>query len=274
MRQLFSGKRFFIYLPIVFVLLIASDLGSLRNNPDNSAIVNSGIKSAARFSLLQLASPTFDTGLFSGRAVATNVPTSPTSTREYRKIRVTPNYVPDESQKSVPLASHQAANVPSLAEFVDQVASGDTNIPRGLYVDGLMALPIVQQPDGDSAYIDLGDQTATQFQLASPYGNVGLLAHNYLAGKLFFDLNKGQELVLVYGDGHTQSFRVSEIDDYQRLDPTDLNSDFVELATQQKVSAAQVFTRFYEIPGDLTLQTCIAHDGQSSWGVRFIVASP
>jgi hypothetical protein len=169
----------------------------------------------------------------------------------------------------------RAISLPSFSDFISSISStGNPRRLEGLYVSGLMALHVVQQPQGEGAYIDQEEQTATQFQLANPYGAIGLLAHNYLAGQYFLDLEAGQQIYLVFGDHHVQTYRVSEIDDFQRLSPEDLSSDFLELASGKELTADDVFARFYENPDVLTLQTCIARGGQSDWGVRFIMAEP
>lgn len=159
-----------------------------------------------------------------------------------------------------------------LDAFVRQVSNGQAGVVTGLYVDGVMELRVVQQPSGNPAFISTEDQTATQFQSATPFNVVGLLAHNFLAGKDFFRLQAGQDLILVYGDGSLQHYRISEIGDYQRLTLSDLRSDFIELSNNQKLTTDQVFAKYYQQPNRLTLQTCIEHDGVWDWGVRFITA--
>jgi len=59
----------------------------------------------------------------------------------------------------------------------------------------------------------------TQFSLPSQFGNVGLLAHNTLSGKFFFQLEVGQEVRLVYGDGRVEYFVIQRILQYQALQP-------------------------------------------------------
>ena len=70
-----------------------------------------------------------------------------------------------------------------------------------MYIPDVLALPVVQQPAGDAGYVSDHDNEATQFAMASQYGNIGLLAHNYLSGRLFSRLAIGEEVRLVYGDG-------------------------------------------------------------------------
>jgi len=170
------------------------------------------------------------------------------------------------------LAKQQS--LPSLEQFASQVADGQADVLRGVYAAGVMALEIIQQPPGDVSFVseDLG--IATEFQSAAVYGVVGLLAHNFLSGELFHHLVPEQEITLVYGDGSLQKYRVTEIADFERINPADLKSDFRHLASDQLRSVEEVFYDFYSGDPHLTLQTCIEKDGDWSWGVRFILAEP
>jgi hypothetical protein len=167
-----------------------------------------------------------------------------------------------------------SATFPSLAEFIAQTANGEAGALSGLYADGLLALRIVQQPPGEPSFISTDEGTATQFQTPSLFGVVGLLAHNFLSGRDFLRLSPRQEIALVYGDRHIQRYRVSQIADFQRLNPADLSSNFLDLAAGQELTTEQVFASFYQGKPHLTLQTCIQRNGDWSWGVRFIVAEP
>lgn len=164
--------------------------------------------------------------------------------------------------------------IPSLGDFVEQVVDGQAGVITGIYAAGVLALRIVQQPEGDVAYISEEDGSATQFQSAAMYGIVGLLAHNFLSGELFYNLRDGQEITLVYGDGSLQNYRINAIDDFERLVNADLQSDFRDLRAGQVRTVDDVFFDYYSGEPHLTLQTCIEKDGVWNWGVRFIVAQP
>jgi hypothetical protein len=170
--------------------------------------------------------------------------------------------------------SGQVNALPALDDFIQQVADGQMDVLRGVYVAGVMALRIVEQPDGDVAFISEEDGTATHFQSAAVYGVVGLLAHNFLSGALFHDLTLDQEVTLIYDDGRLENYRISRIADFERLTISDLQSDFRSLATDQISTVEDVFFDFYGGEPHLTLQTCIEKDGIWNWGVRFIVAEP
>lgn len=164
--------------------------------------------------------------------------------------------------------------LPDLPGFAQSVENGDANALRGVYADGLFALPVVQQPSNNAGYVSTAPDTLTQFSLAAQYGNVGLLAHNYLGGREFYLLMPGQPIELIYGDGHIASFMVSSIHRYQATAPTSMNSDFVDLDTNEYLTANQLFSRMYMGPSHVTFQTCITRNGNSSWGRLFVVALP
>lgn len=73
--------------------------------------------------------------------------------------------------------------------------------PRPLVVVLPGAHYIVEQQDGGGRmYVSNNPRSVTQFTDASWYGTIGLLAHDYLAGKSFKTLRNGSKVVLVYGD--------------------------------------------------------------------------
>jgi hypothetical protein len=137
-----------------------------------------------------------------------------------------------------------------------------------------MALAIVQQPMGNPGYVSTAESVATQFSIATEVGNVGLLAHNTLAGSSFSNIKQGDLIVLVYGDGHMESFMANSIQRYQALNPLSPYSQFSDLETQTKLSAEELFNKVYRGEYHLTLQTCIENNGNASWGRLFITATP
>lgn len=101
--------------------------------------------------------------------------------------------------------------VPELASFVAPFVNGDANVLRAAYANGLFALPVVHQTCSTAGYVSSDDNTLTQFQLAAQFGTVGLLAHNYESGQVFFQLLPGQNIQLIYGDGRIASYWVTHI---------------------------------------------------------------
>ena len=172
------------------------------------------------------------------------------------------------------LAGGNNATLPSFADFSKTVQNGQSEELRGVYVANVLALPIVQQPSGNAGYVSNNNNEATQFRMASQFGNVGLLAHNYLSGKSFSGLAVGQEIILVYGNGRVENFVVKEVLKYQALQPNSPYSSFRSLDKDETLTAEQMFKRAYFGDRHVTLQTCIDAEGNASWGRLFVIAVP
>ena len=172
------------------------------------------------------------------------------------------------------LAIGDATLLPAFADFSKSVQNGQKDILRGIYVTDALALPVIQQPASSAGYVSNKDGEATQFGMASQYGNIGLLAHNHLAGKSFSQLMIGQEVRLVYGDGHVEYFVITEILKYQALQPTSPYSSFKNLNKEETLTAEQMFKRVYLGDHHVTFQTCIEANGNLSWGRLFVIAVP
>ncbi|HXQ36073.1 MAG TPA: hypothetical protein VN843_18805 [Anaerolineales bacterium] len=166
------------------------------------------------------------------------------------------------------------APLPGFSDFSKTVQNGKANILGGVYVPNVLAFPIVQQPSGNAAYVSSNDGQVTQFAMASQYGNVGLLAHNYLSGRVFSQLAVGQEVRLVYGDGKVEYFIVKEVLQYQAIQPNSPWSSFRDLKDDTILTAEQMFKHVYAGDRHVTFQTCIYSEGISSWGRLFVVAVP
>lgn len=161
-----------------------------------------------------------------------------------------------------------------LLEFAEKLIDGESNVIKGLYVENVFAYPVTQQPGGQAAYVSSEDGVVTDFAMASKYGVTGLLAHNYLAGKEFYNLKLGEIIQVVYGDGEIRLYRVTKIHRFQALQPNSPNSQFINLETNEKISSTQLFKRVYMGAHHLTMQTCIQNDAEDSWGRLFIIADP
>jgi hypothetical protein len=155
------------------------------------------------------------------------------------------------------------------------ISSEAGTVLREISIKNAAALPVVQQPKGNTNYVSSKDGEVTQFASAALYGNIGLLAHNYLSGSSFSQLDVGHKVRLTYEDGKVKDFIVTEILRYQALDPKSPYSSFQNLSNENEIlTVRQMFDRAYLGDHHLTLQTCIAADGISSWGRLFIIASP
>lgn len=166
------------------------------------------------------------------------------------------------------------SNLPGFADFSESIRNGEADILRGVYVQNILALPVVQQPADQPYYVSNRDGEATQFSMASRYGNIGLLAHNTLSGRSFSGLAIGQEVRLVYGDGRVENFILTEILQFQALEPESVNSSFRNLNKDEILSAGEMFNRAYVGERRVVFQTCIAAQGNASWGRLFVVGIP
>jgi len=172
------------------------------------------------------------------------------------------------------LAMSNTTTLPSFTDFSKTVQNGQADVLRGAYVSNVLALPIVQQPSGNAGYVSNNTGEATQFRMASQFGNVGLLAHNHLSGKSFSQLAVGQEVRLVYGDGRVEYFVVKEVLKYQALQPNSPYSSFRNLDKDETLTAEQMFKRVYFGDRHLTFQTCIEAEENLSWRRLFVIAVP
>jgi hypothetical protein len=167
-----------------------------------------------------------------------------------------------------------SASTPDLTSFVDSVKDGQAGILRGVYIQGLFALRVVQQPPNNPAYVSVSQGVVTEFHSAKDVGNFGLLAHNYLAGKDFHLLSKNQEVYVIFGDGKIEKYRVKKILRYQTFEPKSTTSNFIDLDSGERLSSTQLFAKVYKGARHLTFQTCIDKDGELSWGRLFVIAEP
>ena len=118
----------------------------------------------------------------------------------------------------------------------------------------MFSFSIVQQPN-NAAYVSPAENAVTQFSLASS-GNVGLLAHDYLAGETFDDLAIGDYIALTYSD-RIELFKVRDIKRYYALEPLGLYGEFKDAATGEWFTSDRLTRQMY-IGGSnrLILQTC------------------
>ena len=165
-------------------------------------------------------------------------------------------------------------DLPVLKDFAHAVSNGRPEQLRGAYATGIFADRVVQQPSNDPTFVSPRQHILTQFSAAAASGSTGLLAHNHLSGANFARLEVGQSVILVYGDGSLNLYAVTAVYRFQARQPENPQSDFVDLVDGTSWSAAATFQRLYSRPGALVLQTCIAADGNRSWGRLFVVAEP
>jgi hypothetical protein len=150
----------------------------------------------------------------------------------------------------------------------------DAQLIRRVLVPKLFSYAVVQQPESNPYYVSSSKELVTEFSLAREFNNIGLLAHNNLAGKSFKHLKPGQDIYVVHKNGHTDRYIVSNIYRFQALESTNTGSRFVDLDTGENLTANEVFTKMYTGVPHLTFQTCIYAEGDSSWGRLFVIAVP
>lgn len=131
-----------------------------------------------------------------------------------------------------------------------------------LVAQGHFAFPIVQQPKSNPWYVSPYPNEITQFSKAT---NVTLLAHNYLAGEEFYELEIGDRL-FIQNDSHLSGYSVYAIDYYEIINP----KLYRNLETGKVLGANSIIERYYR-DTDLTLQTCIERGGNYKWGIMFVV---
>ena len=165
-------------------------------------------------------------------------------------------------------------NSPKSADLFKSIENSPDNVLQGVYVLNVLDLSVTQQPADNPDYVSNRDGEATQFSLASQFGNVGLLAHNNLAGKSFSRLAPGQEVRLLYENGKTENFIITKVLRYQALEPRNTWSSFRDLDDNEVITAGQLFERVYLGEHHLTFQTCITDHGNVSWGRLFVLATP
>ncbi|HSL45950.1 MAG TPA: hypothetical protein VK897_21130 [Anaerolineales bacterium] len=171
-------------------------------------------------------------------------------------------------------ALENVETLPGFSEFSESVQNNTAGVLRGVYVPDVLAFPVIQQPAAEPGFVSPMDGEITQFGMASQFGTVGLLAHNNLSGRFFSQLAVGQEVRLVYGDGKVEYFVITEILQYQALQPTSRYSTFRDLTNNELLTTDQMFKRVYAGDRHVTFQTCIAGPGSLSWGRLFVIAMP
>jgi hypothetical protein len=145
---------------------------------------------------------------------------------------------------------------------------------NGVFFGGNHFLRVVNQPEGRPEYVSDVSNAVTSFQLASNYGNIGLIAHNYLSGQYFDDLKLGDHIYTMNGFRQQRIYQVTSIRRFQALNPRSARSDFIDLDTRQRLTVNDVFRQIYTGEHHLTLQTCIQRGGNREWGRLFIIAKP
>jgi hypothetical protein len=174
----------------------------------------------------------------------------------------------------LPVKAYGGESLPTFNDFIATVSDGRSGVVSGVYVPGVLADKVTQQSANNPGYISPAAGVVTQFSMAVPFGVIGLLAHNVLAGGNFNKLEIGQEVRIIFGDGNVELYTIRAINRYKAINSHSLISSFRDLITGKIYSAAQVFEKYYQGGDQVTFQTCIAQGGDLSWGRIFITAAP
>jgi hypothetical protein len=154
---------------------------------------------------------------------------------------------------------------------------------EGIYIKGVFALEVTQQPKNNPVYITQYPNEVTQFALAKKRGAaIGFLAHDYLAGESFSKITVGRNITLIQDNGVITVYTVSEILKFRAETPTDPYSNFVPVDNNLRdigrvMTSTEVFNMVYT-PNKLVLQTCIdkngtENPGDEAWGRLFVIAN-
>lgn len=156
------------------------------------------------------------------------------------------------------------------AKFLPTNEDSGTDKVTGLVIGSEM-IGISPQPDGLGGYVTNEDNEATRWN-----ENV-LLAHNYLSGESFSQLQIGSSVAFVTGEGEVREGKVAEVIDLQALTPNSGNSEYLVLGenteTGTLLTGKDLLDLYYENPDysdNFFLQTCISNEGISTWGRRII----
>ena len=70
--------------------------------------------------------------------------------------------------------SNQVVNIfPTLNQFINSVKDNTQGTPRGVYVAGVLANAVVQQPASDANFVSGSKDVVTQFGAATQFGGNG-----------------------------------------------------------------------------------------------------
>ena len=145
-------------------------------------------------------------------------------------IPVTADTIPSNSTTG---ATTSNSTVIALSDFTKAIKDGKS-VVRGVYVPDVMAFRVIQQPKNQNGFVSTIRGLVTQFAMASDYGTIGLLAHNFAAGSEFPKVLVGNTINVIYGDGTIKEFTVTRIARYQALQPNSTSSNFLDLGNKRK----------------------------------------
>lgn len=127
-------------------------------------------------------------------------------------------------------------------------------------------MAVVQQPTYLPAFVSA--YNVTQFNPVREYGSIGLLAHDYGAGRMFENVSEGNFITVTLSDGTEVRYVVSEIVRARALEWGNPYSDFTlapdasaGAVDDTRITSTQLVRRVFR-QGYLTLQTCEGRGGR------------
>ena len=160
-----------------------------------------------------------------------------------------------------------AADTASAQDVAAQIGVSKAKTAVSVSVTGKFTYGVSQSGNAAPSSYTLG-----QYAYAAGKNNLGFLAHNYLAGSSFYMLSAGDEVLVTFSDGSTQTYTVYNVTRDKATDPNNFSKPFVD-ARGKTVSARQVFNQAYK-SNQVTFQTCLSGGGSLTWGVLIVQARP
>lgn len=186
----------------------------------------------------------------------------------------TPTHSPAEITATAETLRHEE-NMRIFDQFISDLKTGESDRIVGVWIENVLGIRVVYQPTGNPGFVSSVDEMATYFMMVwQKSGNHGLLAHNYLAGRYFFNIQVGDIITIVFGDGNYEDFEVISIKEYQALQPDSPYSNFIDLESGEQLTSTNLFMNIYMGDYHITLQTCIANGAETEWGRLFTLAPP
>ncbi len=160
-----------------------------------------------------------------------------------------------------------------LSPIFSRAASENLTVEK-VFAPRVFEFQVIQQPENEDGYVSPVPEIVTQYRLPTQEGVAALIAHNYLAGRKFYELKPGAQIWLFFDDHSARSYRITQISKFRKVSPALLTSDLVDLVDQTTLTSNQAYDRFYTGAQHLTLQTCLEGNGRLDYGLMFVVAEP
>lgn len=163
------------------------------------------------------------------------------------------------------------ADDPVLANFALAMERQGARQVVGVYAQGVLAHEVWQQPYDAPEFVFNQGHVVTEFRAVRDLtGNVGLLAHNNLAGALFSRLGVGDVVDVIFGDGAVVQYAVTEVRAFEVVDAHQLR----DVETGEVLGVEYVFYAMYGGDVRVVLQTCIREGDNPDWGRLFVIGRP